>query len=184
VQDGTDPRDFTYQSVRPAQAPLPPSIDLCHLCSPVRDQGQLGSCTGFAIAVGMREFLENKTSGTFVKMLPLFVCYEERSLEHSVNQDAGAQPCDGMKVLAKMGCAPESDDPYNVAKFENPPSNKAVADAGKFKIAAYHCLASLNEIEECLAGGNGRLFCKQARSPIAVKRKWTNPDLLGSCLHT
>jgi C1A family cysteine protease len=158
VRDVTDPRDFAYQSVRPAQAPLPPSIDLRHLCSPVRDQGQLGSCTGFAIAVGLREFLENKTSGKFVKMSPLFVYYEERSLEHSINQDAGAQPRDGMKVLAKIGCAPEKDDPYNVAKFEKSPSTKAVTDAARFKIAAYHRLASLDEIQQCLAGGNGAVL--------------------------
>ena len=67
LPDVPDNRDFMYQSVRPAQVALPPMVDLRQLCSPVRDQGQLGSCTGFAIAVGMREFLENKTTGQFVQ---------------------------------------------------------------------------------------------------------------------
>lgn len=155
VNDIPDARDFTFQSVRPPLAPLPPSVDLRHLCSPVRDQGQLGSCTGFAIAVGMREFLEKKTSGKFVKMSPLFIYYEERKMENTVTQDAGAQPRDGMKILAKMGCAPETDDPYNIAKFKNPPSAKAVTDAAGFKVAAYHRVATLTDMQHCLAGGNG-----------------------------
>ena len=130
-------------------------VDLRHFCSPVRDQGQLGSCTGFAIAVGMREFLEIKTTGKFVKLSPLFMYYEERKIENTVSQDAGAQPRDGMKVLAKMGCAPEKDDPYKVTAFTKPPSTKADQDATKYKIAAYHRLATLTDLQTSLADGTG-----------------------------
>ena len=155
IRDVPDARDFVFQTVRPSTIPLPPSIDLRHLCSPVRDQGQLGSCTGFSIAVGLREFLEIKTTGKLVKMSPLFVYYEERQLEHTIPEDCGAQPRDGMKVLAKMGCAPELDDPYNIAKFTKAPTAKALKDAAKYKIASYHRLASLNDIQTALAASNG-----------------------------
>ncbi len=155
IPDKQDERDFAYQAVRPPTAPLPAAVDLRHLCSPVRDQGQLGSCTGFAIAVGLREFLQIKLGATLVPMAPLFVYYEERVLEHDVNQDAGAQPRDGLKVLAKIGCAPEADDPYDITKFTQSPSAKAVSDAAHYKIAAYHRLKTLNDIQSCLAGGNG-----------------------------
>ena len=155
VPDVPDARDFVFQSIRPSTAPLPPSIDLRHLCSPVRDQGKLGSCTGFSIAVGLREFLEIKTTGKFVKMSPLFVYYEERNLEHTVDQDCGAQPRDGMKVLTKLGCAPEIDDRYKIADFTKAPSAKAVQDATKYKIASYHRLSGLHDIQTALAGSNG-----------------------------
>lgn len=155
LPDEEDSRDFAFQSVRPPSAPLPPVVDLRHLCSPVRDQGQLGSCTGFAIAVGMREFLLRKLGVPFTPLSPLFVYYEERLKEHTVQQDAGAQPRDGFKVLAKTGCAPENDDPYNPAQFTHPPSAKAVKDAHHFKIAAYHRLNGLADIQSCLAGGTG-----------------------------
>ncbi|HVP20382.1 MAG TPA: C1 family peptidase [Anaerolineaceae bacterium] len=155
VPDKQDDRDFAFMSARPAAAPLPPAVDLRKQCSPVRDQGQLGSCTGFAIAVGLREFLQIKLGATLVPMAPMFVYYEERLMEHDVNQDAGAQPRDGLKVLAKIGCAPEADDPYNIAAFTNKPSAKAVADAAQYKIAAYHRLKNLNDIQTCLAGGTG-----------------------------
>ena len=72
LPDEEDSRDFAFQSVRPPSAPLPPVVDLRHLCSPVRDQGQLGSCTGFAIAVGMREFLLRKLGVPGYDMAPHF----------------------------------------------------------------------------------------------------------------
>jgi C1A family cysteine protease len=155
IPDVQDANDFAFQAMRPAAAPLPAEIDLRHLCSPVRDQGNLGSCTGFAIAVGMREFLFNKLGARFVQLSPLFLYYEERVREKTVNQDAGAMPRDGFKVLAKIGCAPEADWPYDITKFTIAPSKKAVTNAAQFKIASYNRLANLNDIRTCLAGGNG-----------------------------
>lgn len=181
LHDVPDARDFKFQLVRPSAAPLPPSVDLRHLCSPVRDQGKLGSCTGFAIAAGMREFLEQKTTGKFVKLSPLFVYYEERKIENSVNQDAGAQPRDGMKVLANMGCAPEKDDRYNISTFQDPPTSKAMQDAARFKIAAYHRLSNLTDMQNCLAGGNGfvlgfEVFESFESDPVAQTGKMPMPQ--------
>ena len=155
IPDTNDERDFLYQALRPRTAPLPASIDLRHLCSPVRDQGQLGSCTGFAIAAGMREFLLKKLGMAFVKLSPLFVYYEERSMENTVNQDSGAQPRDGMKVLVKMGCALENDDRYSVRRYKKAPSATAVEQAAAYKVASYHRLRTLSDMQACLAGGSG-----------------------------
>src|SRR5512135_2153560 len=99
IPDAQDDRDLMFQAARPPAVPLPPSVDLRKFCSPVRDQGQLGSCTGFAIAAGLREFLLIKIGAPLVPLAPLFVYYEERFIEHTVSQDAGAQPRDGLKVL-------------------------------------------------------------------------------------
>ncbi len=158
VQDEKDELDYKYSAIRPTDVAVPPSVDLRSQCSPVRDQGQLGACTGFAIAAGLREFMQIKQSGNCVSMSPLFLYYEERKLEHTIQQDAGAQPRDGMKVLTKLGCAPEADDPYNTAAFTNPPSGGAVRDAKGYTIAAYHRLANLDEIKACLAGGMGLMI--------------------------
>jgi C1A family cysteine protease len=155
VQDEKDELDYKYSALRPVKVAVPPSVDLRAQCSPVRDQGQLGSCTGFAIAAGLREFMEIKQGGTFTPMSPLFLYYEERKREHTIKQDAGAQPRDGMKVLTKMGCAPEADDPYDVSKFTKTPPAKAVSDAKSFKISAYHRLMNLDEMKTCLADGMG-----------------------------
>src|SRR5438876_12230528 len=48
VHDKHDIRDFRFSTVanKLGLITLPPMVDLRPKCSPVRDQGQLGSCTG------------------------------------------------------------------------------------------------------------------------------------------
>ena len=47
----------------------------------------------------------------------LFIYYNERVIEGTVGSDAGAQIRDGIKVVAKQGVPPETDWPYDIAKF-------------------------------------------------------------------
>src|SRR5213078_1802354 len=53
VPDLPDHRDKVYSAPFVHAAPLPPSVDLRSGCPPVYDQGQLGSCTGNAIAAAL-----------------------------------------------------------------------------------------------------------------------------------
>lgn len=130
---------------------LPPFVDLRPLCSPVRDQGDLGSCTGFAIVTGFRECLEIVSKRPLVVLSPLFEYYYERLFEHTLNQDAGAQIRDGMHVLRKMGATPETDCPYDITKFTDAPSAQAVADAKPFAISAFHRINNRIEIKQALS---------------------------------
>jgi C1A family cysteine protease len=175
-----DTRDFLYRAIAPTVAALPPSVDLRSKCSPVRDQGQLGSCTGFAIAVGMREFLEGATPTppptpspgcplalllpklitqrfklALTPLSPLFLYYEERVLEGTVSQDAGAEPRDGFKVLNQTGCAREVDWPYDISRFTVAPPDTVVQSATDFKVSAYHRLTDLTDVKTCLTSGAG-----------------------------
>lgn len=153
-RDKKDERDYKYP-IKISSGSLPASVDLRATCSPVRDQGQLGSCTGFAMSVGLREFMENLQGGDFTGLSPLFLYYEERALEGTIGQDSGAEIRDGMKVLQNIGCAPEADDPYDIAKFKDAPSAQAVQDALPFVIGEYHSLTDLAEMQDCLASGLG-----------------------------
>jgi C1A family cysteine protease len=160
-KDPTDSRDRLYRASFPLAATRPASVDLRPETSPVRDQGQLGSCTGFACATGMREFLdlaEHPDELAHAMLSPLFLYWEERKLEGTVSQDSGAYLRDGMKVLTKLGCAPEVDQPYNVAKFTQAPSAKAVADAKAYLALSYHRLTTLDELLACLASGSGAVI--------------------------
>ena len=77
--DLPDSRDLLYSAPRALR--LPPSADLRHWCSPVEDQGQLGSCTANALA-GALELLENKDKDApFADLSRLFIYYNERVLE-------------------------------------------------------------------------------------------------------
>lgn len=151
--DTEDLRDKVFRSMRfTTKAVLPKSVDLRSGCSQVVDQGELGSCTANAIASGLREYWE-KQAGKLTPLSRLWLYWEERNMEGTVNEDAGAFIRDGMKVLQKMGCAPEADWPYDVAKFTEAPPTKATTDAALFKITEYHRVTDLTALKSALAEG-------------------------------
>ena len=55
----------------------------------------------------------------------LFIYYNERVIEHTVQTDSGAMIRDGIKSVAKKGVCPEDDWPYDISKFTHKPSAKA-----------------------------------------------------------
>jgi C1A family cysteine protease len=149
--DIPDFRDRAYSTAAPTV--LPPSIDLRASFPPCYDQGQLGSCTGNAIA-GDCEFdmiLQKETSFTPAR---LGIYYLERKLEGTVNQDSGAQIRDGIKVVAKYGVWPETMQPYNITKFKKAPT-KAMLKIGATHLAlTYERLdGSLLQMKTRLASG-------------------------------
>jgi C1A family cysteine protease len=157
IPDGHDPRDFTFEAQPQLMAMgiVPPLIDLRKWCSPVRDQGQQGSCTGFAIAVGLREFMVLKAGSQPVQLSPAFLYYQERVLERTIPDcQRGAMIRDGFKVLSKTGVCAEADDPYTDQAC-GAPAAAATADAAAQKIKAYHRILTLMGLKQSLAGGAG-----------------------------
>jgi C1A family cysteine protease len=152
IKDAIDFRDLKHPN-KPLFTKLPAAIDLRSKCSPVVDQGQLGSCTANAIASGLREYLELSATGKSESLSRLFLYYYERVLEGTVNYDAGAQIRDGMKVLQKQGVCPESEAPYNIVEFKKTPSVTAQVDAAKHRISEYHRVTCLSALKTALAQG-------------------------------
>jgi C1A family cysteine protease len=150
--DKHDLRDYIYRAkmmVHPKH--LPASADLRALCSPVVDQGSLGSCTANAIASGLREYLMLQAKQSLVRLSRLFLYYEERLLEGTVNEDSGAEIRDGMKVLKTLGVCPESEYPYDISKFTEPPTKQELLDAQAYKISEYHRVQNLTMLKTALA---------------------------------
>ena len=113
------------------------------------DQGQLGSCTANAIAAAI-EFDQKK------RFVPsrLFIYYNERVMEGTVDSDAGAQIRDGIKSVATRGAPPEKDWPYVIAKFRDNPPASAYRDAKADMVTLYQRLIQdLNTMKGCLASG-------------------------------
>jgi C1A family cysteine protease len=136
---------------------LPSKVDLSSQCSPIENQGTLGSCTANAL-VGNLEFLELKDHLPFVDMSRLFIYYNERLLEGTVKEDSGAALRDGIKSLAKAGCCSEKDWPYDVTKFTKKPSVVCYTKALFHKIQSYRSLQTQNELLTCLASGYPFVF--------------------------
>jgi len=151
--DTEDLRDRVFRSTQyKTRSVLPKIVDLRSFCSPVVDQGELGSCTANAIASGLREYWEN-LSGKLTLLSRLWLYWKERYIEGTVNEDAGAYIRDGMKVLQKLGCAPEADWPYDITKFKQTPPTKSTTDATRFKITQYHRVTDLVALKSALAEG-------------------------------
>jgi C1A family cysteine protease len=154
MRDNPDARDILYAApVMSLIKGLPPAVDLRPQCPPVYDQGQLGSCTGNGIAAAI-EFDQMKQKQPVFAPSRLFIYYNERVMEGTVNSDAGAQIRDGIKSVATLGAAPETDWPYDISKFTKRPPAKAYSDAKKDMVSSYSRVAQvLNQMQGCLAEG-------------------------------
>jgi len=154
IPDLPDARDHMYAAPGPAMAVVPAKLDLRAHCPAVYDQGQLGSCTGNAIAGAVQcERMKQKLTPNFVPSR-LFIYYNERVIEGTVASDSGAQIRDGIKVVATEGVPPETDWPYDIAHFAAKPPAKAYKDALKDKAVQYQRLIqNLNQMKGCLAQG-------------------------------
>jgi C1A family cysteine protease len=141
-----DPRDYTEQHrdvaphveklklVKVTQTPgglgATTSVDLRAYCSPIENQGQLGSCSANA-AVGIVEYFERRAFGNYVDGSRLFVYKATRNLL-GLTGDTGAWLRNTMGALVLCGVAPERYWPYTDASpdfdQEPPPFIYAIAD--------------------------------------------------------
>lgn len=150
--DLPDARDHVYEPKAVAPAKLPKTVDLRAKCSPVEDQGELGSCTGNAIA-GAIELLQIKAKKPVTDISRLFIYYCEREYLGEIDQDNGAYIRDGIKAIRVTGAANETIWPYNIRRFATRPSDAAYADAAGRKFSSYQRITSLPRMLQCLAEG-------------------------------
>ena len=150
--DLPDQRDFLYHSIMPPDLILPVKVDLRSGCSPVEDQGSLGSCTAQAL-IGALEFLEIKDKVKYANLSRRFLYYNERVIENSVSEDSGATIRDGIKSLAHDGVCVERRCPYRISSFASKPSKASYADALDHQIIEYRRLLTVKEMKNCLVAG-------------------------------
>jgi len=157
LPDVPDARDVPFRAVFKVPRKIPPRVDLRAGCSPVEDQGELGSCTAQALA-GALEFLEIKTlqsgvSSRYRDLSRLFIYYNERKAMGTVREDSGAMLRVGIKTLVKLGACREELWSYNIDRFVRKPSVRCYEEAQGHTITAYQRLGSLQEMKACLAQG-------------------------------
>jgi C1A family cysteine protease len=150
--DLPDVRDFLYKPS--AAVTLPPALDLRSAFPPVYDQGDLGSCTGNAIA-GIVQFLRMKESLTNFTPSRLMIYYDERVIEGTVGQDAGAEIRDGISSMNTTGACDEALWPYDISQFTVKPPATAYAAALKDRALQYERIdnTQLDMMKQCLADG-------------------------------
>lgn len=160
IPDLPDHRDVPYCAKPGALRALPPAVDLRDTLGnvPCYDQGELGSCTANAIA-GALEFDEIAQAEAAIMPSRLFIYYNERAMEGTVDSDAGAMIRDGIKSVATLGNCPESQWPYSDdasihGPFRQKPTDACYTAALERKALAYQRLArSVPLMKACLAEG-------------------------------
>lgn len=117
---------------------LPESIDLRSWCSPIKDQGQLGSCTAHA-ALDLFEYYERRAMGRSINASRLFLYKTTRDLM-GVTGDTGANLRTTMKAITVFGAPPENYWTYDVSKFDAEPDAFLYSFGGNYKAFKYYRL--------------------------------------------
>ncbi len=153
---------------------LAASVDLRAWCSPVENQGQLGSCTANAGA-GMLEYYQRRAFGVHLDASRLFLYKVTRNLLKWTG-DTGAYLRTTMKAMAGFGICPEEYWPYSDTKtgpngapsdpFEKEPSSFNYQFASNYKSTTYYRLdpvgatpaTILNNVKTYVAAGLPSMF--------------------------
>jgi C1A family cysteine protease len=150
-RDSKDPRDLLFKPRR--RAVLPSKVDLRTHCCPIMDQGQLGSCTAHGITAALR-YLHLKAGKADFPMSRLQLYYDERKLEGTVSEDAGAEIRDGIKCAVHLGVAHESLWSYKISKFRTQPAATVYKDALKYQALVYRRVdVNADALKQALATG-------------------------------
>lgn len=154
-----DVPDFRDMVLTAPKQGLPLSIDLRPHMTPVENQYDLGSCVANAVVGGM-EYLENKRMNkkSYTDLSRLFVYYETRAIEKTINSDDGCQIRNAIKVVTKIGTPKEETWPYNQGNFAIKPNANCYKDAEGRKLLKYKRCKDLQSIKYSLAYGYPVVF--------------------------
>lgn len=188
LRDFPDFRDLTPESpeIGPAlgaalrrkrKAGAGGKVDLRQWCSPIENQGNLGSCTAHA-GVGMVEFYERKQRGKHVDASRLFLYKVTRQMA-GLQGDTGAFLRTTMGALVLFGTPPEMYWPYNVADFDKDPPAFCYAYAQNYQALKYYRLDPpgtptdklLEQVKQHLAAELPLMFGFTVFSSIAEAQK-------------
>lgn len=169
-----DKRDILMSSILPMFT-IPQQFEVKDL-TPVRDQGQEGTCVGFACAVGMKEWQEKKEHDNFIGLSPRYLYEKAKAADLFPDNKPRCSNGDGtsistaMDILKGQGVCEERLWPYTECQ---PGSSQAGADtnATNYKIKAYARLDSLETMKRSLVV-NGPFVIG-----VTVYDNWENPEV-------
>ena len=145
---------------------LPSMVDLRRWCSPVEDQGEIGSCTANA-GVGIVEYYEKRAFGKHIEASRLFLYKATRNLAE-IGGDGGAFIRSTMGALVLFGVPPEKYWPYTDSspEFDKEPTAFCYSFAENYKSIKYFrhdatdlsLEATLDGVKKSLTAGVPSMF--------------------------
>lgn len=147
LKDPKDLRDIPMGLVLPP-IPLPVRIDFVNKMTPVRNQGDEGTCVAFASVVGVKEYQDTREYKDLISLSPRYL-YHLCKKNDGIPDDEGTYPRIAMKMLLKYGTPPESYWPYRPHQTNRPKTGVDKA-AIKYKVKAYARIRSKLEMKRSL----------------------------------
>ena len=145
IKSEYDSQDYLMKSFLEFKA-LPPKFDLTKDMTPVRSQGQEGSCVGFAMSVGCREYQEKIDYKDIIELSPRFLYEEAKKISgHSEGTTLKA----AVQVAKNIGVCQEAYWPY-VPKEIGLASPEAYKNALRHRIKVYARVTNLTELKQAI----------------------------------
>jgi len=147
LKDAEDLRDIPMGLVLPPMK-VPARVDYTPAMTPVRYQGNEGTCVAFASAVGVKEYQDTKEYRKAVELSPRYL-YSLCKTNDGIPEADGTYPRVAMKMLLKYGVSPEVYWPYRPHQKD---THKKGADkaAKRYRIKAYARLGAIEEMKRSL----------------------------------
>jgi C1A family cysteine protease len=164
IPDIPDKRDKKFTGMKMKSGTpisLPPKIDLSVNMVEVYNQGSLGSCTANATG-GVFQYIQLKDDAVedwTTNPSRLFLYYNSRLFQGTVNTDSGAYIRDSVKAVAKFGVVPEDEYPYVIKDFAKKPPTAIYNHAKDHRAIEYQRVEqTLTETKIALSEGNPVIF--------------------------
>ena len=123
--------------------------DLRHLCGPVKDQGNEGSCTGHAFSSNI-EWINRAYFKRQPILSPQYFYARELMATGDFPNDVGSDGLTGCEVSIAAGCCEISEYPYVAGKIISPTPAQD-ENAKQYALGAYHGVNGSLTAISCLA---------------------------------
>jgi C1A family cysteine protease len=128
---------------------FPTAVDLRQWCGPIKDQGDLGSCTGHAFSSAI-EWICRKYLNKQPVLSPLYLYAKELIADGSYPDDDGSDGETGSNVSIANGCCEDSLYP-DASQVIQTPTPDMDANAALNKMGAFHGLTGAQTALSVLA---------------------------------
>lgn len=147
LKDPKDLRDIRMGLVLPPIS-LPGKIDYTENMTPVRNQGDEGTCVAFASVVGVKEYQDVKEYKALIGLSPRYI-YSLCKKNDGEPDTEGTYPRVAMKMLLNYGTPPENYWPYKPHQKDKPRSGAGKV-ALKYRVKAYARIKTILEMKRSL----------------------------------
>ena len=132
---------------------VPAKVDLRKYFTPVKNQGNLGACSAFAM-VSIYEYILKKNRKKEIDLSESFVYYNVRKMTNEIGEDSGSSLYNVVVTMGTEGVCAEHYCPYTDKPDMPTPSSEAYEDALQRKVVkALNVQKDVNHIKSAVAQG-------------------------------